>query len=1324
MATKKKFLEAAAGLTRVDKGDPNFANVVLLLDGDGSSLDNNNTYTDSALEGTSGALPITENGIVKQGSFSPYGDNWSNYFDSNYLYAPSSANFNLSSGNWTIEGWLYTIDTSYGERYVVLEGSSQNYGLIRGNNNTVEWNFFGTSALITSSTNSVLPNTWVHFAVVSNSGTITLYIDGVSQGTTTTYPQNSNTQVTLAASVLRYVSTSTNTYISNLRIVKGTAIYTSAFTPPTDPLTAVTNTQLLTCSSNRFADESTNNSTLTISGTPRVTSFSPFKDSSARTLSANGGSAYIDNSTITESYLRATDNIAFDIGTGDYTYELWVYVKTINGSFIMFGATVGANSYFGYYDNNNSRLSIYDGSNVFYSGNDGAINLYSWNHIVFQRESGSTTTMYLNGTQVYSTSSTHNWSTAITAFDVGHSGSYNNYEMDGYVADVRFARAAVYTGSPATITVPTAPISANSNTELMLSFHDAGIFDRAGVTNLSTEGDAALALSLGTGTMSFDGTGDYLVLPYQEYQNLNGVDFTIEFWAYPAALGSYNGIVSYWSTGNSWLIETVGTDMRFYTSGGAYISMGTATVGKWNHWAVTVEGTVVKTFRDGVQVNFATVGTIPNVSTNDMYVGAVWDASVSTAGQWNGYINDLRITKGVARYTQVFDPPISPIDLSTDEYAKNVTLLLDGDGPANGQNNTFTDSSSNNLTVTKNGQVTQGVFSPYGEYWSVYLDGTGDYLDVGSSGVTNIGSGDFTVEFWISTIDSSFNIFNPVSGTGAGYWGLIVQSGDLRWNNAYASTNLWVVDGASIIDGHWHHVAVVRSSGTHAVYYDGVAQSLQSGSFSDTTNYSGSAGLRIGNGNLDELKGYLSNVRVVAGTAIYTSNFTPPTEPFTSSASYTEKAIVCQSNRFIDNGDNSNAITISGNTIISRYSPFGGGKPYDFAADGGSAYFDDTAANQYLQIADNSVFDATSSLCIEAWFYMTSAPGDGPNAHAIVNKWVSTTPGQRTIFIDIESTGLRVYADIQNSLNPVLITTDGGAISQHAWHHVAVTWDGSTYRAFLDGVLEGSTSNSNAPVASSQPVRVAYNTNTHWFGGYISDVRWVTDGGAIYTSDFTPPTAPLTAVTNTSLLLSFQDSAIPDKSGLSNVNTVDGAKIITLTSPAKYGNNSMQFGGTTDRLITLGPDLLLGTGDLTIEFWVYFNSVSDGNIYTILDGRTTSDTTNVMWAQEASGSWTIFNGAGAGLASGWGSSTFTTGVWYHVAQTRSNGVSRFFKNGTQTSGNLSDPSDYNSSTYSIGGRYSPSAYSLDGYIDDFRITKGLARYTSNFTPPTEALPKF
>ena len=98
---------------------------------------------------------------------------------------------------------------------------------------------------------------------------------------------------------------------------------------------------------------------------------------------------------------------------------------------------------------------------------------------------------------------------------------------------------------------------------------------------------------------------------------------------------------------------------------------------------------------------------------------------------------------------------------------KHTTLLLDFDGTSGDANNTFTDSGSVGATVTENGDAIQGSFSPYGDNWSVYFDGSNDRLDVGSSGVTNIGSGAFTIEFWINTHDSSCNLLNPDSGSGS-----------------------------------------------------------------------------------------------------------------------------------------------------------------------------------------------------------------------------------------------------------------------------------------------------------------------------------------------------------------------------------------------------------------------------------------------------------------------------------------------------------------------------------------------------------------------------
>jgi hypothetical protein len=434
-----------------------------------------------------------------------------------------------------------------------------------------------------------------------------------------------------------------------------------------------------------------------------------------------------------------------------------------------------------------------------------------------------------------------------------------------------------------------------------------------------------------------------------------------------------------------------------------------------------------------------------------------------------------------------------------DDFA-NVVLLLDGDGTSGDDNNTFTNSGSTVTTVGTTGDVIQGSFSPYGNNWSVYFDGGNERLQIDSSPI-NLGSGDFTVEFWINSTDSSANLFNPSSATGTGYWGLIIQSGDLRWNDAYNVSNLWEVDGAPILDGEWHHVAIVRNSGTFSVYYDGTAQSAQSGSFSDTTNYNGTQTMRIGKGNLDNFRGYLSNVRFVKDTAIYTSNFTAPTEPFTNNSSYTEKLLTCQSNRFIDNGDNSLGVNVpSGNPEISSFSPFKNDDARDITVDGGSAYF--AGSGDHVDITDNNDLDfGTGDFTVELWVYIQEGTSD---QDGIISKGNSGTGWQ---IIYHNPAALEFIRTTGTSSSPQ-IRTSSYSCHLNSWNHLAITRSGTTVTFWLNGVSAGSYTDSTS-WDTSEPLRLGTNRGeNNDYVGYISDVR-VFKGHAVYTAAFTPPTEPL-----------------------------------------------------------------------------------------------------------------------------------------------------------------------------------------------------------------------
>ena len=115
---------------------------------------------------------------------------------------------------------------------------------------------------------------------------------------------------------------------------------------------------------------------------------------------------------------------------------------------------------------------------------------------------------------------------------------------------------------------------------------------------------------------------------------------------------------------------------------------------------------------------------------------------------------------------------------ASDPYWANVSMLLHGDGTNAAQNNTFLDGSTNNFTVTRNGNTTQGSFNPFVSTYpyavatnggSGYFDGTGDYLSIPStSALIFPASGSFTVECWVYLRATGVDQIMISSGIGNG----------------------------------------------------------------------------------------------------------------------------------------------------------------------------------------------------------------------------------------------------------------------------------------------------------------------------------------------------------------------------------------------------------------------------------------------------------------------------------------------------------------------------------------------------------------------------
>jgi|GEM_PF-1473807 len=176
------------------------------------------------------------------------------------------------------------------------------------------------------------------------------------------------------------------------------------------------------------------------------------------------------------------------------------------------------------------------------------------------------------------------------------------------------------------------------------------------------------------------------------------------------------------------------------------------------------------------------------------------------------------------------------------------------------------------------------------------------------------------------------------------------------------------------------------------------------------------------------------------------------------------------------------------------------------------------------------------------------------------------------------------------------------------------------------------------------------------------------------------------------------------------------------TTQSKFGGSSAYFDGTGDYLsIPSSNDFLFGTNDFTVELWLYRLGASDKTL--VRYGNASSTSQPGSWEINIQGNNLIGFFYNYYTSSNWlfSSAAVVNSTWTHIAVTKSNNTLRIFINGVlSNSGPFTTDLNYNNGTLWIGG--TSSQQQLNGYIDDLRITKGVARYTNNFSPPTEAFP--
>lgn len=1249
-------------------------------------------------------------GDTKPNNFNPYLPTgyYSNYFDGtgDYVTLPSTSGaFNFGTNDFTIEAWIYTIaSTSYGQ----IAGSSYSAtgGALYLKATAVT--FYTTTDVAITPTGSIVLNTWTHVAAVRSSGTLKIYINGVQAGTSAFTNNLTSDTGAIGGRTATPTTENFNGYISNLRVVKNTAVYTANFTPPTQPLTAISGTSLLTCQSNKFVDNSINNYITTPFGNTSVKSFSPIIVNSSY---SEYGSTYFDG---TGDMLTVT-NLTGPL-TGDFTYECWVYPTSSAASYrVIFGIdNYGSGAPFRVYQYGTNFEFWYTGAgHIDATG----IAMNSWYHVAITRSSG-VLRLFVNGTQAGSNvTSTLNYPTSNFRIGMDSAGTY---PFIGYISDVRaVSGTALYT---TTFIPPTQPLTAVSGTSLLTCQSNQPVNNNVFIDESTNNFFVTRSGNTTQGSFSpysggwsnyFDGTGDSLSIASSAFTYASNL--TIEGWFYANSLGSsegfglvFNGTTS--SNANRFQIA-VNLSGGIYcyvestspTNNAIQSANGLVAINTWHHFAVVKNSNILTVYLNGVNVASGTLTVSPSLPAN-FYLGFLRSAGI--LHYFNGYMSNVRVVNGTAVYTANFTPSTTPL------------LPITGTSLLTCADNRFIDDSTNNFTITRTGNVSVQKFSPFSllpatipQSYSGYFDGTGDVLTTPSNAAFDFGASSFTVECWAYVRVSGFQAIvgtrtNDTASTIR--WSLFVNDTGFLSCNIRSTAD---VDIASITYqtsftlNQWNHVALVRNGTDFRLYLNGVQSTISPASAAAVAN--NSTVVRVGDFDssvIGDLNGYVSNLRIVKGTAVYTSNFTPSTAPLTAISG--TSLLTCQSSTFIDNSTNNFTITAAGNTIPSQTNPFGytqGSKTsYTPAVFGGSMSFDGTG--DYLTIPNNPVLNfGNRSWTAEMWLYPS---GNYTTYNTLFAKRNHATLCAYQGYLSPTNGYLGYY-------NGTLYTSTATPVT-NAWNHVVYVFTGTNIQIYLNGVrvLNSATTNADQAVDLYIGMYNLAGTPYDYYFGIMSDFRLIS-GTQLYTSAFVPPIAPVTPTQNTVLLLNGTSAGVYDSSTVNNLETVSDTKINTVVTNFT-GCTSIYFDGTGDSVISRNS-IPFGLGDFTLELWIYPLSNNNTTYPGIFDCRSSGADANGFAVYYDNFGSSLFNMRIGGSSNTTPAANVPLNQWNYIAVCRVGTIMTCYVNGVSRI-TATSSADFTRTVHYFGSTF--DNFGFNGYIQDARITDGIARYTANFTPPT------
>ena len=1011
----------------------------------------------------------------------------------------------------------------------------------------------------------------------------------------------------------------------------------------------------------------------------------------------------------------------------------------------------------------------------------------AWNHVQIVRTNTAANGMsiYVNGVldSTFTCAATFSETTAlyIGADRVNTAAT----RLNAYLTDLQVSNIA---RSPASA-VPSVPYSADANTLILLSVKSLtnkliGTQETTKAGTLYRYTDTPFAETDTTDSCGLftDRTTSHMVKVYDTQPGNTSLrfagDFTAECWFYAQEQGTNKNAL--FSKGTA----TAGWEAWYYAGGGVangavgFIDGTTETVSAanidicanaWNHFAVVRSGMGagnVKIYINGVLALTTTVTTSWAGETSPLRIGdtkATVIATITTLGHY-GYVSQPRISK-IARYTANFTP-------ATTYTADSNTVYMSITKPYSGD---FQDSVNLGILRLPLANPNAGQLnmhsSPYQQGWGLTQtsgDGSGFYV-VNNTNM-QFGTGDFSIELFVSMFDTTTsalpkiilcNRSNLNSDTDPGYAIKVGAYGAVQF---ITNGNKALLSSTSLIKSQqWTHICIQRRSGVAALYINGNLehQTLSTESLvptSDTTIcYSA---LQTSRG----LYGKMSNLRINKGTAAYQYNGPKIPVPTSTLSPVTGTVLLTAcgpTTKDYASPAVANVLTQKNNPYgiyLNPVSPFPVTKQnadnisnsiFSMYSAGSSNYLKELQNRSHLWMNQGVPFT------IEGWLYLPPMNYTTPSAVNVARTTSNTANGWAIIGNNngsANATGYLAFKIYGTGGTNYIVGTTAAVLNPCSFNHFAIVFDGTKIAIFVNG---------NSAFVSGAMSMPAINA-TATTGGleqFDSTMELKVSRVARYSvaaSTIPIPTAPYTSDLSTTALYRVK-SSIVDTSFRSRAGRAPtSSSLHTSSTKKKFGNGAFGFrqldAAAVDRFAwSAGSSwfdhrsMFVRFTDFTVEMWANWSKASAPNANVLCHLYA------IKLLSDASGNWrlsyndTIFLNTTVPIATG---SNFD-----HIAITRMSNNYNLFINGifrgtlsvnrpATTNNDLEDIQQTYSTDNSLGCDNSATlATRWTGFVQDFRVTAGVARYvpkvigTINFTSmvhidsklpalPTALLPTF